>query len=81
MAVNSKEYYKPFEDISFNKKHKGIKKGLPGMDFENYTDRILALNDCDVFEKPKADMKQVARLTSMTVKCNKNNNKTIFSIY
>ena len=71
VAVNSKEYYKPFEDISFNKKHKGIKKGLPGMDFENYTDRILALNDCDVFEKPKADMKQVPRLTSMTVKCNK----------
>ena len=41
------------------------------MDFENYTDRILAFNDCEVFEKPKADMKQVPRLTSMTVKCNK----------
>ena len=33
------------------------------MDFENYVDRILALNDCDFFEKLKADMKQVSRLT------------------
>ena len=33
------------------------------MDFENYANRILALNDCDFFEKLKADTKQVSRLT------------------
>ena len=33
------------------------------MDFENYANRILALNDCDVIEKPKTDIKQVQRLT------------------
>ena len=31
------------------------------MDFENYVNRILALNDCHFFEKPKADMKQGGR--------------------
>ena len=63
VAVSPKEYYESFEENSFNKKHKSIKKGSPGMDFENYTDRILALNDCDLLEKPKADRKQVSRLT------------------
>ena len=33
------------------------------MDFENYANRILALNDCGFFEKPKAGTKQVLRLT------------------
>ena len=37
------------------------------MDFENYANRILALNDCNFFEKPKADMKQVSRLTAIDV--------------
>ena len=61
MAVNPKEYYEQFEGNSFNKKHKGIKKGSPGMDFENYANRISALNDCDFFEKPKVVTKQVPR--------------------
>ena len=62
VAVNPKEYYESFEDNSFNIKHKEIKKGLPAMNFENYANRILALNDCNFFEKPKADMRQVSRL-------------------
>ena len=62
-AVNPKEYYQSFEDNSFNKKHKGIKKGSPGMDLENYTNRISLLNDCDYFQKPESDIRQVWRLT------------------
>ena len=63
--MNPKDYYEQLEDNSFNKKHKSISKGSPGMDFENYANRILALNDCNFFEKPKADMKQVSRLTAI----------------
>ena len=37
IAVNHKKYYELFEDNCFNEKHKGIKKGTPGMDFQNYT--------------------------------------------
>ena len=33
------------------------------MDFQNYYNRILSLNDCDFFEKPNTDAKQVSRLT------------------
>ena len=40
VAVNPQEYYKSFENNSLNKKHKGIKKGSSGMDFENYPNRI-----------------------------------------
>ena len=49
-AVNPKEYYQSFEDNSFIKKHKGIKKGSPGMDLENYTNRISLLNDVTIFK-------------------------------
>ena len=52
IACNPKEYYEMFEDIFVNKKQKGIKKGSPGMDFENYVSRIISLNNCDTFVKP-----------------------------
>ena len=35
------------------------------MDFENYDKRILSVNDCDFFEKPDRDVKEVSRLTEV----------------
>ena len=35
LAVNRKEYFEFFEDYSSNKKHKGIKIGSRGMEFDN----------------------------------------------
>ena len=35
------------------------------MDFENYDERILSVNDCDFFEKPDRDVKEVSRLTEV----------------
>lgn len=63
VAVKPKEYYESFEDNNFNKKHKDIKKGFSGMDFENYTRRILSVNDCNYFEKSPADTTPTARPT------------------
>ena len=48
LAVNPKEYLEYFKRENMNKKHKGIKKGSVGMDFErglnHYTILILLLN-------------------------------------
>ena len=51
------------ENSEINKKHKGIKKGSSGMNFQNYASRIVLLTNFDYFEKPPADYKEVARLT------------------
>ena len=52
VAVNREEYCECFEANSFNKKHKNIKKGSPGLDFENCTNKVFLVNDCDFFQKP-----------------------------
>ena len=37
IALNPKEYYERFVDSSYNKKHKGLNKSVPGMDFDSYS--------------------------------------------
>ena len=43
LTVNPKEYFEIFKNSKSNKKHKGIKKGSSGMDFENFVNRIESL--------------------------------------
>ena len=45
IALNPKEYYERFINHSDNKKHKGLKKTTPGMDFDSYSSRL-----CDLIE-------------------------------
>ena len=45
IAINPKEYLEEFEDLSINKKHKGIKKGTPGMDFSAYCSKLASITD------------------------------------
>ena len=45
IALNPKEYYERFYDHSDNKKHKGLKKSTPGMDFDSYSERLSDLNE------------------------------------
>ena len=40
LAVNPKEYFEYIKSDSTNKKHKGVKKGFAGMEYENYAERI-----------------------------------------
>ena len=63
LAVNPKEYYKYFKSENSNKKHKGIKKGSPGMEHENYADRIKPLINFKTYKKPKPDRKDVVRIS------------------
>ena len=55
IALNSKEYYERFYDHSDSKKHKGLKKSTPGMDFDSYSERLADLNEFskDFFKRPK----------------------------
>ena len=60
VAVNPTEHYQSFEDNSFSKKYKGMKKASSGMDFEKYASKISSLNDCDFFEKLEVNTRQVS---------------------
>ena len=63
LAVNPKEYFEYFKSHTCNKKHKGIKKGYSGMEYENYAERIKPLIDFETYKKPKADIKDVVRIS------------------
>ena len=63
LAVNPKEYFEYFQSDAVNKKHKGIKKGSPGMDYEIYIERISPLINFETYKKPKADIKDVVRIS------------------
>ena len=52
-----------FEDRGTNKKHKGIKEGSSGMDFENFASRIVSITNLEHFKKSKVEYKEAARLT------------------
>ena len=45
IALNPKEYYERFADTSDNKKHKGLKKSTPDMDFDSYSNRLSDLTE------------------------------------
>ena len=63
LAVIPKEYLEYFKSENVNKKHKGIKKGSVGMDFENFAERIKPLYNFDTYVKPKKDTKTVVRIS------------------
>ena len=63
LGVNPKEYFEYFESEKCNKKHKGIKKGTKEMKYENYPERIKPIIDFKTYQKPKADIKSVARIS------------------
>ena len=63
LAANPKEYFEYFQSQKVNKKHKGIKKGAPRMNYENYSERVEPLYDFESFVKPKNEMKKVVRFS------------------
>ena len=44
-ALNPKEYYERFVDTADNKKHKGLYKSTPGMDFDSCSARLSDLTE------------------------------------
>ena len=45
IALNPKEYYERFIGHSDNKKHKGLKKSTPGIDFDSYSTCLSDLTE------------------------------------
>ena len=45
ISINPKEYMEEFENSTINKKHKGIKRGTPGMDFNTYFSKLCSITD------------------------------------
>ena len=62
-AVHPKEYLEYFKSKNVNKKHKGIKKGLVRMDFENFAERIKPCYSFDNYIKPQKDAKPIVRIS------------------
>ena len=60
LAVNPKEYLEMFKDFKLNEKHKGIKKGLTGLGFENFSERMESQVSFDAFGNPPVDKKEVS---------------------
>ena len=58
IAVNPKEYIEIFKNKAINKKHKGIKKSTPGMNFESFASRIMDVREWCYSEKRAKKIKQ-----------------------
>ena len=51
IAVNRKEYFEGFKSENLNKKHKGLRKGALGMEFEDYAKRINSIREIENLSK------------------------------
>ena len=58
IAVNPKEYLEIFRSKDLNKKHKGIKKSTPGMNFESFSTRIMDTKEYTFAQKKSHSLKQ-----------------------
>ena len=59
IAVNPKGYFEKYKDYSVNKKHKGVRRNTPGMDFEAYSVRICSLHEfCQQNKSKKIEQKR-----------------------
>ena len=63
LAVIPKSILNIFKVNKQTKKHKGIKKGAPGKNYENYAERIKPLYKFEHFKKSKTERKKVVRFT------------------
>ena len=59
IVVNPKEYIEIFKNKAINKKHKGVKKSTPGMNFESFASRIMDVREFTYSEKPSKKIKQM----------------------
>ena len=53
IAINPKEYFEKFKNRKINKKHKGVRRDTPGMNFESYAERMSSIRQIDIARKDK----------------------------
>ena len=59
IAINPKEYFEVFKNKAINKKHKGVKKSMSGMDFESFASRIMDVRE---YTQPQKRAKQITQM-------------------
>ena len=59
IAVNPKEYFEVFKNKAINKKHKGVKKSMRGMDFESFASRIMVVREYTQSQKRAKQITQM----------------------
>ena len=62
-TVKPEEYIETFKNEYVNKKHKGLRKGGPGMEFESYLKRINSIADIETFGQLSAEKQKQNRFT------------------
>ena len=78
IAINSKEYFQKYKDFSINKKHKGVKKKSPGVNFEAYSERLATLHEYCFPKKIKRIEKKRFQVVNESMRM-KSVNKTQFA--
>ena len=69
IAVDPKEYYEIFRNKSINKKHNGVKKSTPGMNFESFASRIMDVREYTYSQKkPKSLTQRKFQLKNTSMK-------------
>ena len=59
ITVNPKYYFEKYKDFSVNKKHMGVKRNIPVIDFEAYSARISTLHEfCQHNKSEKIEQKR-----------------------
>ena len=53
IIINRKEYFEKFKNRKINKKHKGVRRDMPGMNFESYAQKISSIRQIDIARNNK----------------------------
>ena len=59
IAINPKEYFEKFKDRKINKKHKGVRRDMPGMTFQSYAERISSQRQLDTKPEKNINTKEI----------------------
>ena len=68
IAVNPKEYFEKFKNITLNKKHKGVRRDTKGINFKSYAERIETLKESDVERNKKQIVQKRLQVTNTEIK-------------
>ena len=70
ISVNPKEYFEKYRDKTVNKKHKGLKRDTPGMNFEVYSQQMCSLHEYCSNQKPKKKKKPIKQKRFQIIRSN-----------
>ena len=68
IAVNPKEYFEKFKNITLNKKHKGGRRDTKGINFKSYAERIETIKGSDVERNKKQIVQKRLQVTNIEIK-------------